>query len=729
MWSLALTGAAALMVVASAVEISGRPQTGVAVAIDADDIGGVVNSAKGPEAGVWVIAETTDLPTKFIRIVVTDDQGRYVVPDLPKATYDVWVRGFGLVDSAKVRATPGKNLNLTAAVAPDAHAAAQYYPANYWYSLLHIPPKSDFPGTGGPDGLGKAMTSQQAFISRLKAAGCEICHQMGNKATREIPKTLGAFDSTFAAWDHRMRVGQGQAGAQPGEGMAPSLAAMGRRRALTMFADWTDRITAGELPPVPPRPQGIERNVVVTQWDYGDPKKYTHDGVSTDKRNPTVNANGPIYVAPEESSDDLYVIDPVRNTATTLRVPLRDQNAPVRPPQKFIPSPYYGTDVLWTSRTSPHSSMFDEKGRVWTASAVRGPDNPAWCREGSSHPSAKHFPLTYTNRQLSVYDPKTKEWSLIDTCFGTHHLMFGEDANDTLWFSNGGTGGGPVLGWVNTKLYDQTKDEQKSQGWTPLIVDTNGNGKQDAWVEPDQPVDPKKDKRVNFIIYSVVENPVDHAIWASVADYPGAIIRVMPGPDPTHTALTEVFELPVDSAKVPIRGYTPRGLDVDRNGVVWTNLAGSSHLASFDRRKCKGPLNGPTATGQHCPEGWSFYSLPGPKFKGLTDEGAVVDGTYLMWVDQYDASGLGKNTPFAIGNGSDSVHALVNGKFITLRAPYPLGFFAKGMDGRIDDPKGGWKGRGLWVGSGLRAPFHMEGGKGTRPKLVKFQIRPDPLAK
>ena len=101
-----------------------------AIAIDADDIGGVVRGPKGHEAGVWVIAETRDLPTRFIKIVVTDDQGRYVVPDLPKATYDLWVRGYGLVDSARVRAQPGKIVNLTAKVAPSARAAAQYYPGD-----------------------------------------------------------------------------------------------------------------------------------------------------------------------------------------------------------------------------------------------------------------------------------------------------------------------------------------------------------------------------------------------------------------------------------------------------------------------------------------------------------------------------------------------------------------------------------------------------------------------
>ena len=132
-------------------------QTGEAVAIDTDDLGGVVTGATGPEAGVWVIAETTDLPTKFVRIVITDDQGRYLVPDLPEATYDVWVRGYGLVDSEKVQATPGSVLNLTAVTAPTARGAAEYYPASYWYALAEPPAKSEFPGTG-PDGNGIAET-------------------------------------------------------------------------------------------------------------------------------------------------------------------------------------------------------------------------------------------------------------------------------------------------------------------------------------------------------------------------------------------------------------------------------------------------------------------------------------------------------------------------------------------------------------------------------------------
>src|SRR5262245_30690202 len=151
---------------------------GAAVRIGDDDIGGVVTGPKGAEAGVWVIAETRDLPTHLIKSVVTDDQGRYVIPDLPKASYDLWVRGYGLIDSAKVKSAPGKQLNLTAVAAPDKKAAANYYPAQYWFSLLQVPPKSDFPGTGpGGNGISPMMRSQGEWIRNIvNTDGCTGCH-------------------------------------------------------------------------------------------------------------------------------------------------------------------------------------------------------------------------------------------------------------------------------------------------------------------------------------------------------------------------------------------------------------------------------------------------------------------------------------------------------------------------------------------------------------------------
>jgi hypothetical protein len=132
-------------------------QAPAAIQIDKDDIAGIVTGPNGPEAGVWVIAETRDLPTTFTRIVVTDDRGRYLLPDLPNGTYDVWVRGYGLVDSAKVKASPGKSLNLSAVVAPSPKAAAQYFPEGYWLSLIKVPDAGEFPGTG-PDGNGISPT-------------------------------------------------------------------------------------------------------------------------------------------------------------------------------------------------------------------------------------------------------------------------------------------------------------------------------------------------------------------------------------------------------------------------------------------------------------------------------------------------------------------------------------------------------------------------------------------
>src|SRR5437867_1610747 len=112
--------------------LSARQNAGAPIRVDADDIGGVVSGPRGPEAGVWVIAETTDLPTKFSRTVVTDDRGRFLIPDLPKANYTVWTRGYGMVDSAKAQAAPGKVVNLTGVIASNAKAAADYYPASYW---------------------------------------------------------------------------------------------------------------------------------------------------------------------------------------------------------------------------------------------------------------------------------------------------------------------------------------------------------------------------------------------------------------------------------------------------------------------------------------------------------------------------------------------------------------------------------------------------------------------
>jgi len=704
-----------VVLVAGQARLSAQQSTDPAIRIGSGDLGGVVTSTQGPEAGVWVIAETTDLPTKLAKIVVTDGQGRYVMPDLPPASYRVWVRGYGLVDSPKVQTAPGKILDLTAVVAPTAAAAAEYYPAIYWYAMLKVPDKSEFPGTG-PDGnrMPVALKSQAQWLDVVKTNGCYTCHQLGNKATRTIPKELGGFNSSVEAWQRRIQSGQAMLQ------MTTNVGRLDAGRALKLFADWTDRIAAGELPSSQPsRPQGAERNLVITLWDWAGPKDYLHDEVSTDKRNPRVNANGLIFGATEESRDLFPVLDPVNHKATQVKMPVRDPNTPSSKQNALLPSPYWGAEPIWDSQTSMHNPMFDEQGRVWFTSRVRPPANPDFCKKGSDHPSAKLTPIESSNRHVSMYDPKTGKITLISTCFSTHHLVFAEDANNTLWTSAGGPQSG-VIGWVNRKMFEETGDEAKSQGWTALILDTNGNGKRDDYVEPSQPVDPSKDKRIMAAFYGVAVNPVDGTIWGSVLGFPGYVIRLNPGPNPPATALTEVFE-------PPYPGYGPRGMDIDRSGVVWTPLS-SGHLGSFDRRKCRGPLNGPNATGQHCPEGWTLYPFPGPQLQNVTDSGSA-EASYYTWVDQFDTFGLGKNVPIATGNANEALLALVDGKFVNLRVPYPMGFYTKWMDGRIDDPNAGWKGRGLWATYSTRTPFHIEGGKGTTSKVVKFQLRPDPLAR
>ena len=368
-----------------------RAQT-AAVVIDSDDIGGVVTGPNGPEAGVWVIAETNDLPTKFAKIVVTDAQGRYVIPDLPKANYTVWVRGYGLVDSPKETTAPGKLLNLTATPAPTPAAAAEYYPGMYWYSMLKIPAASEFPGTGPQgNGIPPFVKSQGAWIDTIKNS-CQSCHAFGSKGVRTISPALGQFKNSREAWERRIQSGQAMTN------MAVAIARLGPAKGIDLYADWTDRIAAGELPSAKPtRPQGIERNVVITMWDWGVKGMYLHDAIASGKYNQRINANGPIYGSPEESSDLVPVIDPNTNTFSTIKHPFRDPQTPSTKTNTAGPSIYWGDEPIWDSHTSIHNPMIDNDGRVWFTAKIRPDENPAFCKKGSDLPlrqggAAGHLP-------------------------------------------------------------------------------------------------------------------------------------------------------------------------------------------------------------------------------------------------------------------------------------------------------------------------------------------------
>jgi hypothetical protein len=748
-----------LLAVLAIARTDARPQSAQATAsgviVGPDNIGGVVSSPKGPEAGVWVIAESTDFQTRLRKIVVTDDLGRFLLPELPKASYKVWVRGYGLVDSAPVQAAPGKTLALKAKLAPSPQAAAQIYPPNYWMSLLKIPPKSAFPmaapGTNSVlYGINGVIPTQAHWIDLVKS-GCQPCHQMGTKITREMPRNLGAFPSVTEAW--KRRVMSGQVGGE----MANTMQQFGDDRGITMFADWTERITAGEVPPAPPRPQGIERNVVLTLWDLGGPKSFFHGMVSTNKWNPRVNENGPAYEADWEGGM-LTLVDPQENTASTIKLPLRNEAdrkfMPTWSPQTVTaPSPYWGNEIVWKDdAVNPANTQMDSKGRLWINMQNRKPEAPDYCKASSGNVFAKTWesgnPMNQVIQRIDldlrqsagrtlkpwenppgwgvdIYDPKTLKIEAVDLCFGQSHAALANDKDETIYFSlrRGG------LGWLKTRVWDETHDAAKAQGWCAPVIDYNGDGKTGPFTMLNEPPDPKLDRIGTPDGYGISVNPVDGSVWyAGPFPPPGRIVRAIPGPNPPSTCATEVYEPPFNNPKLPGElHYGPHGIDVDTNGIVWTALAGSGELASFDRRKCK-VLNGPTATGQQCPEGWTIYPVPGPMFKG-TD--AHTDWHYLNWVDRYNTLGLGNNVSVVLGTSSDSLRIFnpATKEWFTFRVPYPMGFYTRDLDGRIDDPKTGWKGRGLWASTETRVIWHAEGGKGQVPQMVHFQLRPDPLAR
>lgn len=687
---------------ASVTWLEARQSGGPSVKIDADDIGGVVTNGGRPEPGVWVIAETLDFDTRFVRIVVTDDEGRYVVPDLPRATYAVFVRGYGLVDSPRVTAMPGQHLDLNAVSAPDARAASTIYPANYWLALMGVP---------------SGDHSQAQVASYLK--NCLMCHQIGDGATREIPPVLGTFGTSLDAWDARVAVGPSSAS------MAGQFRRLGSQRAA--FSTWTDRLAAGAYPLVPPpRPNGVERNLVVTLRDWGTPTAFTHTHAATDRRDPTVNPNGRIY-GPNRTDDTMIWVDPVRNTTGEVEIPTRDVDLP-RP--RSVPSPYWGEENIAGGPAAPRSGVMDEQGRVYVASTIRAAENqPAWCREGSDNRYAQYFPLRSSSKHVAMYDPETDEMTLIDTCFRADHNDFGPGADNPLYF-----GQRDVVGWVSMNIYDDTQDEQAAQGWCPGVIDTNGDGTiTKPWTEPDEPVDRTMDHRISFSGYSISTSPPDGSVWVSgIGENQITLVRLERGSNPPETCKAEVYTPPTDTYP-PITGGAG-GVEIDSEGVAWQNWRATDHITSFDRRKCQ-VLNGPTATGAHCPEGWTVYRKDDlPTLEGSPYQ---ADLNYLIMTDRHDTAGLGRDTVITYPNNSDALLALLpeTGEWVTLRVPYPLGFYTRQAHGRIDDPNAGWKGRGLWSAVMTYAVWHIEGepgvmgGKGQKAFVAKFQFRPDPLAK
>ncbi len=296
---------------------SGNDPTGV--------IEGTVATDGAPEAGVWVIAETESTPTPMRKIVVTDDAGRFVVPQLPDGDYEVWVRGYGLRDSAKVPATVGATVAMETETATP-REAARIYPSNYWLSMYEPPDTS------------------ADWMTDFKLT-CMLCHQFGS-----IPTRAG---TTFEFVE---------AGLKKSNVMNAGVERLGGDEFIQSLADWGAKIEAGEIPAeTPPRPQGLERNMVITQWDYGDESTYAHDEIATDKRDPTVNANGRVWGV-DLGNDRLLWVDPNTNETGEYEVPTRD-----------------GFDTRGATRRS--------RSPGWSR-AARSPSSPASARSAARPPTA-----------------------------------------------------------------------------------------------------------------------------------------------------------------------------------------------------------------------------------------------------------------------------------------------------------------------------------------------------
>ncbi len=310
-----------------------------------------------------------------------------------------------------------------------------------------------------------------------------------------------------------------------------------------------------------------------------------------------------------------------------------------------------------------------------------------------------------------MFDPKTKDYKFIDTCFGTHHPQFGYDADNTLWLS----GTGPVAGWINTKLFDETGDAEKAVGWSPFVLDSNGNGKLDEF--GDKPEE-GKDTRFNpgSGPYAVMPHPTDGSVWYTSGVFGGTpgFLRFDP-----KTKLSEFYALPKEasvcvaatSARTACStAQAPRPSDRLRPEEV----QGSAQRAERHR--------------QSLPGGLHAHQVPGSGLRRPAEYQRRVELLHLGSITTMPSVlvTIFRSRPRTSRMASPPWS---NGKMILMRVPYPMGYYAKGLDARIDDPNAGWKGRGLWSASGDRpAPWLNERGKGARPMAVHIQVRPDPLA-
>jgi hypothetical protein len=330
----------------------------------------------------------------------------------------------------------------------------------------------------------------------------------------------------------------------------------------------------------------------------------------------------------------------------------------------------------------------DGKGRVWMPTIYRRRPEPAYCKDGSV-PSSKYFPLTDRCKKAAAAaglrsgDQEGREHPL---CAGGNHRQLHLRQEHAVYERRH-----PVISWINTKVWDEDPRPKKATGWCPMVLDTNGDGK----IDPDTPngtrptlknyggarigetgpwqrrkserqgggqakIDPKKDTQCSARYLYGMSVAKDGSVWeaAYVPYVPSGIVHMIPGKNPPETCKTEFYEPPKVDGKYAAFGI--RGVGVDAEGVAWAAFS-SGQVGRFDRNKCK-VTNGPTATGQQCPEGWTFYDLPSPH---VGNTSATSDFVYSEWDDFQERDGAGQGTPLlpgdqlGLGRGAEERHRQV----------------------------------------------------------------------
>ena len=656
----------AVLLVAIAVSRRTDGRYAQAVVVDAHGISGTVlnNATRAREAGVWVIAETTSLPTPFRRIVVTDEQGRFLVPDLPPGTYNVWVRGYGLRDSTRVQTAPGDQLTLHASTATSPREAAEIYPASYWLSLYAPPAQQEVPSTFEDDAH---------WITDMKL-GCMRCHQFGSR----VFHTRTRADSWEDAWHGNATEDR-------------TADALGRIVFGRSLAAWTSGIAVGDVPEAPPRPAGIERNIVVTEWQWGRADSYIHDQISTDKRQPTLYPYGNVWGV-DFGQDLLWTLDPRTHRVSSYRVPTRNVlTRPAATPR----------GVIYNNPANPHVPTMDATGKVWIAVQTRRErreDSPGWARDVMVNVQAAGDVASDVSsawnggthhRQLAYFDTTRKEFVAIDTAYGTNHLQF--DGRGRLWTSGDSVG----LGMFDPSAFDPQKPHETTARAQKTYVS----------------IDPKTGKSVAGGGYGITVSPVDGTIWRTntyIGQTGAADTSALTGQnkiikfDPRSATFTQY--------PLPPPGRSAIGIDAATDGVIWFGTA-SGHLGRFDPKS----------------ERFRYWASPGPKLLGAGPAAGSADFHYSIFVDQFNTLGLGRDQVILTGANSDALIVFDPAKesFTVIRVPYPLSMYHRGLDGRIDDPNAGWKGRGLWLNYGSDPVSFVETHIGY---VCHVQLRPSPLA-